>query len=39
LNEATPGSVKSVFKAWEHRLNTSGVINHSFLIFMLLDMI
>lgn len=28
LNEATPGSVKSVFKAWEHRLNSSGV-NHS----------
>jgi hypothetical protein len=26
LNEATPGTVKSVFKAWEHRLNTSGVI-------------
>lgn len=25
LNEATPGSVKSVFKAWEHRLNSSGV--------------
>ncbi|GAU19634.1 hypothetical protein TSUD_383290 [Trifolium subterraneum] len=24
LNEATTGSVKSVFKAWEHRLNTSG---------------
>ncbi|CAK9312471.1 unnamed protein product [Citrullus colocynthis] len=24
LNEATPGSVKSVFKAWEHRLNSSG---------------
>ncbi|XP_047154642.1 PITH domain-containing protein 1 isoform X1 [Vigna umbellata] len=24
LNEATPGSVKSVFKAWEDRLNTSG---------------
>ncbi|PIA64481.1 hypothetical protein AQUCO_00100158v1 [Aquilegia coerulea] len=24
LNEATPGSVKSVFKAWEQRLNTSG---------------
>uniref|UniRef100_A0A803NFK5 PITH domain-containing protein n=1 Tax=Cannabis sativa TaxID=3483 RepID=A0A803NFK5_CANSA len=24
LNEATPGSVKSVFKPWEHRLNSSG---------------
>ncbi|XP_062097851.1 uncharacterized protein LOC133803756 [Humulus lupulus] len=24
LNEATPGSVKSVFKAWEHRLNSTG---------------
>ncbi|TXG61935.1 hypothetical protein EZV62_013298 [Acer yangbiense] len=24
LNEAVPGSVKSVFKAWEERLNTSG---------------
>ncbi|CAJ1962089.1 unnamed protein product [Sphenostylis stenocarpa] len=24
LNEANPGSVKSVFKAWEDRLNTSG---------------
>ncbi|KAG6598301.1 PITH domain-containing protein 1 [Cucurbita pepo subsp. pepo] len=24
LNEATPGSVKTVFKAWEHRLNSSG---------------
>ncbi|PNY09236.1 PITH domain-containing protein 1-like [Trifolium pratense] len=24
LNEATTGTVKSVFKAWEHRLNTSG---------------
>ncbi|KAF7849586.1 hypothetical protein BT93_L0579 [Corymbia citriodora subsp. variegata] len=23
LNEAVPGSVKSVFKAWEHRLNSS----------------
>ncbi|KAL3726990.1 hypothetical protein ACJRO7_031829 [Eucalyptus globulus] len=23
LNEAVPGSVKSVFKAWEHRLNFS----------------
>ncbi|KAF7817401.1 PITH domain-containing protein 1 [Senna tora] len=23
LNEAIPGSVKSVFKAWEHRLNSS----------------
>ncbi|KAK9211205.1 hypothetical protein WN943_000579 [Citrus x changshan-huyou] len=25
LNEAVPGSVKSVFKAWEQRLNSSGV--------------
>ncbi|KAM6541766.1 hypothetical protein CsatB_006213 [Cannabis sativa] len=24
LNEATPGSVKSVFKPWEHRLSSSG---------------
>ncbi|KAK2661334.1 hypothetical protein Ddye_007867 [Dipteronia dyeriana] len=24
LNEAVPGSVKSAFKAWEERLNTSG---------------
>ncbi|KAM1329973.1 hypothetical protein ACFX2H_042331 [Malus domestica] len=24
LNEAVPGSVKSVFKAWEQRLNSSG---------------
>ncbi|OMO86620.1 hypothetical protein COLO4_21031 [Corchorus olitorius] len=24
LNEANPGSVKSVFKAWEERLNSSG---------------
>lgn len=24
LNEAVPGSAKSVFKAWEHRLNFSG---------------
>jgi len=26
LNEANPGSVKSVFKAWEERLDSSGVI-------------
>ncbi|KAK3032030.1 hypothetical protein RJ639_036404 [Escallonia herrerae] len=25
LNEAVPGSVKSVFKAWEHRLNSSEI--------------
>ncbi|XP_024034318.1 PITH domain-containing protein 1 isoform X2 [Citrus clementina] len=25
LNEAVPGSVKSVFKAWEQRLNSSGL--------------
>ncbi|KAA3477495.1 PITH domain-containing protein 1-like [Gossypium australe] len=25
LNEANPGSVKSVFKAWEERLNSSGL--------------
>lgn len=33
LNEATPGSVKSVFKAWEERLNSSGVITHSAIHF------
>lgn len=25
LNESVPGSVKSVFKPWEQRLETSGV--------------
>ncbi|CAL1373400.1 unnamed protein product [Linum trigynum] len=29
LNEAVPGSVKSVFKAWEHRLNFSGELLQS----------
>lgn len=32
LNEANPGSVKSVFKAWEERLNSSGVNFYYFLI-------
>ncbi|KAH9761486.1 PITH domain-containing protein [Citrus sinensis] len=38
LNEAVPGSVKSVFKAWEQRLNSSGVIHafvYSFVVHFL----
>lgn len=27
LNEAVSGSVKSVFRAWEQRLNSSEVVN------------
>lgn len=35
LNEAVSGSVKSVFRAWEQRLNTSEV-GHGLLLFWFL---